>query len=197
MNRLMSRDAPNARWNRTLRNRLESACITHLPMLMHSTAGKKSFCRMHAIMSLSTTDYDEDIDAWQEGDQRHHADEAAIKMAGLRDEDMPLSVMIALQPRTRLRVLSCNEWITLWLQPGDVLFFRGDTCHYGVGYNHLNARVHCHLYSPTYKPSQPIAIHKCSSVSMPTVQEELVLQSADANAKQHNSGTPPTKPRSM
>ena len=80
----------------------------------------------------------------------------------LRDEDMPLSVIVAFMPNTRLRVLSKGTWRVLRLQPGDVLFFRGDLCHHGMGYDSVNVRVHCHLYAKFYTPFQPVSIHACS-----------------------------------
>ena len=93
-----------------------------------------------------------------------HMDESADKMANLRNDDMPLSVIIAFMPMTRLRVKSQNVWRIIVMQPGDVLFFRGDLCHHGVGYVLANVRVHCHLYGKFYTPMQPVSIHACPSI---------------------------------
>lgn len=157
--RLMSREATNARWNVELRARLTTAFAASA--LMTSTDGVKKFCRMHAIMSSPTEGYDETATQWQAGDQDKHIDEKAEKMDALRNEDVPMSVIVAFMPNTRLRVLSRGVWRILVIQPGDVLFFRGDLCHHGVGYACMNVRVHCHLYPKFYTPSQPISIHAC------------------------------------
>lgn len=158
-NRLMSKEAPNALWNRELRARLTAAFVTR--GIMNATDGTKIFCRMHAIKSLPTEGYDETGTEWQPGDQHPHCDEHPNKMMGLRHEDMPLSVIVAFMPDTRLRVLSRGAWRVLVMQPGDVLFFRGDLCHHGVGYARMNVRVHCHLYAKFYTPFQPVSIHAC------------------------------------
>jgi hypothetical protein len=157
--RKMSKEAANAHWNMELRNRLNISFATS-PILA-ATDGVKKFCRMHAIMSLPTEGYDETGTHWQPGDQHPHIDEYPAKMTGVRNEDMPLSVIVAFMPNTRLRVLSRGVWCVVVMQPGDVLFFRGDLCHHGVGYASLNVRVHCHLYAKFYTPFRPISIHAC------------------------------------
>lgn len=163
--RVMSKAAPTARWNMELRTRLTAAFVS--TGLMVATDGTKVFCRMHAIKSFPIIGYDDTSTHWQLGDQGSaenpgHTDEHVNKMVGLRDEDMPLSVIVACMPNTRLRVLS-SGWRILVMQPGDVLFFRGDLCHHGMGYASVNARVHCHLYSKFYTPFQPVSIHACPS----------------------------------
>ena len=158
--RVMSKEASNAFWNKELRARLAAAFATKA--ILTSTDGSKTFCRMRAIMSFPTEGYDETYEHWQVGDQGEHTDEHTDKMMSLRDEDMPLSVIVAFMPNTRLRVLSKGTWRVLRLQPGDVLFFRGDLCHHGMGYDSVNVRVHCHLYAKFYTPFQPVSIHACS-----------------------------------
>ena len=157
--RMMSKEAPNAFWNRELRARLTAIFASR--SIMDATDGTKVFCRMHAIKSLPTEGYDETGTEWQPGDQHPHSDEHPNKMMGLRHEDMPLSVIVAFMPDTRLRVLSRGVWCVLVMQPGDLLFFRGDVCHHGVGYACMNVRVHCHLYGKFYTPFQPVSIHAC------------------------------------
>ena len=160
--RKMSKAVPNAFWNRGLRARLTATFATMA--IMTATDGTKVFSRMHAIKSLPTRGYDETSTDWQMGDQHHHVDEHPNKTVGLRDEDMPMSVIVAFVPNTRLRVLSQGLWRVLVMQPGDVLFVRGDLCHHGVGYACLNVRVHCHLYAKFYTPSTPVSIHACPGV---------------------------------
>ena len=41
-----------------------------------------------------------------------------------------------------------GEWTTIHMKRGDVLIFRGDVCHYGMGYDHVNFRVHFYIDSP-------------------------------------------------
>lgn len=159
---MMSKGAPNAYWNRELRARLTAAFANEA--IMTATDGAKVFCRMHAIKSLPTEGYDETGTHWRPGDQSSHMDEYPDKMIGLRNEDMPMSVIIAFMANTRLRILSRGLWRVLVMQPGDVLFFRGDLCHHGVGYACVNVRVHCQLYAKFYTPSQPVSIHACPGV---------------------------------
>ena len=115
---------------------------------------------------MPTPGYDEASSDWQEGDQGAHADESAddLKryMRGRRDEDMPLSVILAIMPGTRLHIQPFDgEWTVVRLEPGDLLIFRGDVCHHGMGYAHENIRIHAYVYSPDYNPG-PSSINACS-----------------------------------
>ena len=49
-------------------------------------------------------------------------------------------------------MLANGRWQTVALAVGDVLVFRGDVQHYGVGYAQLNDRVHAYLV-PALHPS--------------------------------------------
>jgi hypothetical protein len=56
---------------------------------------------------------------------------------GRTDADMPLSILVALDARARLKVWPRRgiSPLTVLVDPGEVLVFRGDTCHAGLGYN--------------------------------------------------------------
>ena len=166
-NRLMSTTGPNVPWKSELRKKLEQV-FENTGVMVDSHRVKKRFNRINAIMSLPLHGYDPSKTDWQPGDQGvpsspGHIDEAINKMHGLHDADIPLSVMVAFMPNTRLRVRpfgSAAHWHVVVMQPGDVLFFRGDLVHHGVGYNDMNARVHCHLYERNSAPAWPISIHQ-------------------------------------
>jgi len=86
-------------------------------------------------------------------------------LQALTDEQMPLAVLIALMPGTRLKVwphsarlafqetdalreikaIECEE---VGLEPGDMLVFRGDFVHAGSGYQQDNFRIHYYLDHP-------------------------------------------------
>jgi len=145
-----------AHWNQELRRRL-TECLRAKRMLACS-GGEKVVVKMHAIKSLPTPGYDpENVDP-QEGDQDAHTDEHSADLAkhmhGRSLKDMPMSIIIALMPGTRLRIrrLDTHEWVIVHLEPGDVLVFRSDVCHNGLGYASENVRVHAYVYPPDYKP---------------------------------------------
>ena len=128
--------------------------------------GGKVVKKVHALKSLPTPGYDEASSNRQEGDQGEHTDESAddLKpyMRGRGDEDMPLSVILAFMPGTRLRIRPFGgEWTVVRLEPGDLIVFRGDVCHHGMGYARENIRIHAYVYSPDYKPG-PSSINPCS-----------------------------------
>ena len=81
--------------------------------------------------------------------RHHHHDE----------RDAPLSWMLALMPDTRLRVRDFQgRWTIVRLNPGDVLVWRGDVEHNGLGYSEMNYRVHGHAYPEDYARPHP-ALH--------------------------------------
>jgi len=75
-----------------------------------------------------------------------------MEKPGRTDADMPLSILVALDARVRLRVWPQRgiSPLMILLDPGEVLVFRGDTCHAGLGYSTENVRVHMYLYHPAY-----------------------------------------------
>ena len=82
--------------------------------------------------------------------QEVHAD--AKEPRSLRGEPLdrvPYSGILAIQDGTRIRIRTfVGEWVTVIMQRGDVLIFRGDVCHYGVGYEQRNVRIHFYLDVP-------------------------------------------------
>ena len=62
--------------------------------------------------------------------------------------------MIAVMPNTRLCLRTLQRiWVIVVLQPGDLLVWRGDVCHHGLGYARRNVRVHCHPYPGGFTPT--------------------------------------------
>ena len=75
------------------------------------------------------------------------------------ERDAPLSWMLALMPDTRLRVRDFQgRWTIVRLNRGDVLVWRGDVEHNGLGYSEMNYRVHGHAYPEDYARPHP-ALH--------------------------------------
>ena len=67
-------------------------------------------------------------------------------------KDVPLSLIWAVEEGSRLRIHPIGgEWTIIRLRPGDVLVFRGDVCHNGLGYPKPNIRVHAYIDSPVIK----------------------------------------------
>ena len=103
----------------------------------------KALKHVHALKSLANVAYDESETSPQDGDQSEHLDESPEYVAtfmkaqpGTRtDADMPLSILVALDARARLKVWPRRgiSPLTILLDPGEVLVFRGDTCHAGLG----------------------------------------------------------------
>lgn len=123
---------------------------------------EKTVMRMRGLLSLETEGYDETAVEPQEGDQEEHTDESVEVLRGMADVDKPLSTMYAVEDGTRLRIKPLDgDWMTIWLKPGDLLVFRGDVCHHGMGYAKKNYRVHAYVYPPGYKPG-PSSLHQCS-----------------------------------
>ena len=117
---------------------------------------------MNVLKSLRIPERPEDL-ASTVGDQGNHLDENPEDVQEMLPENMPLSVIVAVSPRTRLRIrlLGSQTWVQVLLErTGDVLIFRGDVCHCGVGYTDLNVRVHFHLYKVGYFPGEA-NLHQC------------------------------------
>ena len=129
---------------------------------LKSSQGEKVVRKMHGLKSLPTPGYDEKRDPHtpQEGDQKAHADEPREYLAkymaeegGRGDEDVPISTILAIEVGSCLRIRPFGgEWTIVYLKPGDLLIFRGDVCHNGLGYAHENVRVHAYVYAPDYTP---------------------------------------------
>jgi len=102
----------------------------------------------------------------QPGDQAAHTDEPCkhfrdyLTTPPHDERDAPLSWMLALMPNTRLRVRDFRRrWTIVRLNPGDVLVWRGDVKHNGLGYPEMNYRVHGHAYPDDYVRPEP-ALHE-------------------------------------
>ena len=98
------------------------------------------------------------------GDQGSHVDEDPDYFREFLHEhppdDAPLSFLLALMPETRLRLrLPDKSWTVIYLDVGDILLFRGDVYHGGVGYRSGNVRVHGHVYAIDYHPPEPSSIY--------------------------------------
>ena len=105
---------------------------------LHSTNGKKSINEVYALKSIADCP-----------EQPKHADSAPE--ASLRDKDptdVPLAVLYAIEPNTKLKVWRFDQISTLIiLQPGDLVIFRGDLAHAGCQYNMDNIRLHAYIDS--------------------------------------------------
>lgn len=126
--------------------------------------------KMHGLKSLPTPGYVEKRNPQtpQEGDQVAHTDEPREYLAKYMAEkgrrgvqDVPLSTILAIEEGSCLRIRPFQgEWTIVYLEPGDLLIFRGDVCHNGLGYAHENFRVHAYVYAPDYTPGVS-HIHTC------------------------------------
>ena len=96
-------------------------------------------------------------------EQPAHTDYAP--QAGLSDDQMPLALLLAVMPNTRLHVWPRSIRLTadssgtvepiakqtIELEPGDAVLFRGDLVHAGAAYGEDNIRMHCYLPSAEIK----------------------------------------------
>jgi hypothetical protein len=120
-------------------------------LLKTSDGKEKKVQKMRALKSLPTDRYDVGKTEPQEGDQDGHTDEPVAKLQQMDDEDKPLATIYAIQHGSRLRIRPLGgEWTIVTLEPGDLLVFRGDVCHNGMGYAEENYRVHSYVYPPGY-----------------------------------------------
>lgn len=84
--------------------------------------------------------------------QRHCDHDPATFPADMDDMDVPMAVVVALQPETSLLVWpgcirgrfpdDATEGTRLLLDRGDVVIFRGDLVHAGDAYTTVNGRIH-------------------------------------------------------
>ena len=70
-------------------------------------------------------------------------------------DEVPCAGILAVQDGTRLRLRIFGgehkgKWVVVELNRGDVLLFRGDVCHNGLGYAVENVRIHFYIDSPAY-----------------------------------------------
>jgi len=151
----------NRDWCRRLKNQMTGVLREHGHLrTSEQYEGEKELHKMRALLSLETAGYDEAATEPQEGDQAPHTDEPTVRLQNMKDVDKPLSVVYAIQDGTRLRIKPLDgEWMIIRLKPGDMLVFRGDVCHNGLGYASENYRVHAYIYPPGYTSTS--ALHPC------------------------------------
>ena len=140
-----------------LKDQLENALdADHL--LLASDGQKKSLCDFYGLMSKPTIGYQSELQCPQPGDQDAHTDEDPDYLKEYvtqfpQIKDWPFSILVALQDGTRLRVRSVatKRWEVVTLRAGQILIFRGDVAHHGMGVANLNHRVHAMGIPQTYK----------------------------------------------
>ena len=115
--------------------------------------GGKTVENVRSLWSGETPGYDVNQEERQKGDGPEHADAAKPEsLQGGQVEDVPLSLIWAVEEGSRLRIHPIGgEWTIIQMRPGDVLVFRGDVCHNGLGYPKPNIRVHAYIDSPVIK----------------------------------------------
>lgn len=104
-------------------------------------------------------------DAAAAGRQPAHSDApepADGALAELHDDDVPLSALLAIQPRTCLWVFpdGCpgtggDGGVLLSLDEGDMLVWRGDLVHAGAGYAETHYRIHAYVDPPPERYRRP------------------------------------------
>ena len=157
-------DGPN--WIKELQPCI-SQILDSAGILERSDGGHKQIRVVHGLRTKPTPHYSLSDDARhpQQGDQDAHTDEPGehfrdyLGTPSHDERDAPLSWMLALMPDTRLRVRDFQgRWTIVRLNPGDVLVWRGDVEHNGLGYSEMNYRVHGHAYPEDYARPHP-ALH--------------------------------------
>ena len=148
----------NHDWCRTLKEQHTTVLREHGRLA--GSKGEKVVTKMRALKSLPTEGYDVTRTDHQPGDQGEHTDEPRDRLDKMRDSDTPLSTIYALESGTRLRIRPFGqEWTVVHLKPGDLLVFRGDVCHHGMGYPRQNVRVHGYVYPKGYQSRS--SLHPC------------------------------------
>ena len=82
--------------------------------------------------------------------QRPHWDFDQPRLASMDDNEIPLSVVVALEGGTTFHFYppgmpTDGEGIVISLEAGDMVVFRGDLLHAGAGYEVRNRRLHMYL----------------------------------------------------
>lgn len=117
----------------------------------------------YALRSLPCVETgSDDVDAVERaakvGRQPAHSDSPAAEegcpaLAELADADMPLSVLLAIQPGTKLWIFphGCTDEASAFLahvDVGDIMVWRGDLVHAGAGYAEEHVRIHAYVDPP-------------------------------------------------
>ena len=150
------------KWCKVLREQQRDVLREH-GRLATSDGGEKDVVKMYALKSLPREGYDDTALDRQPGDQGEHMDEPFEQVSQMKDVDKPLSTIYALEHGTRLRIRPFGgDWTIVHLEPGDLLVFRGDVCHHGMGYAKQNVRVHAYVYPPRYAGfKRPSGLNPC------------------------------------
>ena len=158
--RLMTKSS-NHEWCKILKEQLTPVLRKHNHLeTSDAYEGEKTIHKMNALKSLETEGYDETKTGPQDGDQVEHTDEPIKKLEKMQDEDKPRSMIYSIQLGTRLRIKPLDgDWVIVELKPGDLLVFRGDVCHNGLGYAVIHHRVHAHIDPPGYNTTS--ALNPC------------------------------------
>ena len=143
-------------WCQSLRTKMEEVLGRHKILSTESGEAKK-VVKIRGLKSEPTDGYDSEATEWQVGDQGEHTDEPVKEVQALPVASKPLSILYAVEPGTRLRIQSLDgKWRVVRLEPGDMLVFRGDVLHHGMGYAQEHVRVHAYVYPPKYKSASYI-----------------------------------------
>ena len=127
---------------------------------------------MHGLKSTGIDGYDTraDPEVQQDGDQSPHTDEHRDGYdewvrTHPHPSDAPMSVMLAVMPGTRLRIFANAKWHILNLKVGDVVVFRGNVLHNGLGYPREHLRIHAYLYPPGYDHPSEVHFQRASPMA--------------------------------
>ena len=118
---------------------------------------------MRSLHSDPTLGYDVSKVEHQTGDGPCHTDSAAPGSFENTPIDMvPLSLLWAVETNTRLRLRpNGGDWMIITMEPCDVLVFRGDVCHNGLGYAQFNIRIHAYIDVPSFKRKAGFLVGGC------------------------------------
>lgn len=124
-------------WRPTFRKKLE--CFLKMQGFMRCNNGTKHIKDVYALKSLAGCPM-----------QPKHADSAFEEaMRDTDPTDVPLAVIYALEPDTRLMVwtFGSEQPSAILMQPRDLVVFRGDAAHAGFKYDIENTRLHAYIDS--------------------------------------------------
>jgi hypothetical protein len=100
--------------------------------------------------------------------QPKHTDVAEpLSLINVHPDTVPLALIYALEDNTTLRIWPfTGGCVTIQMQTGFMVVFRGDLFHCGMEYAKQNTRIHAYIDSPSYKrkPNKTILASKHSRV---------------------------------
>lgn len=83
-------------------------------------------------------------------EQRPHYDYDPRDLARLNEDDLPLGVILAIEPETTLTVFAPDR-VVIPVPEGTALVFRGDLKHAGSAYAREHQRIHCYVDSRCHR----------------------------------------------